>query len=164
MAYESNDLTYPPPFTIKFATSPDLETWTKQPEAVFGTNRYAACPCIRYADGYYYMLYLEHRAPLHLFQTYLARSRDLRRWYLSSANPVLVAEGTTDGINASDPEVVELEGATYVYYAVGDQLTWMDIKRAVYPGPLREFFARWFLDPGIEDTGTATAVSGPRGR
>jgi len=163
MAYESNDPTYPA-FTIKFARSRDLKTWTKLPEAVFGMNRYAACPCIRYVDGHYYMLYLEHRTPLHVFQTYIARSKDLSTWWLSSANPVLVAEGTTEGINASDPELAEFDGKTYVYYSVGDQLTWMNVKRAVYPGPMRGFFAHWFGDPRIEETGTAAAAAARNSR
>lgn len=153
MAYESNDPAYPP-FTIKFATSTDLRQWTKLPDAIFGTNRYAACPCIRYADGYYYMMYLEHRTPRHVFETYIVRSQDLRSWQLSAANPVLRVEGLDEGINASDPEIVEIDGRTCVYYSVGDQLTWMNVKRAVYPGPMAEFFRQWFADRGIEDAGT----------
>jgi len=156
MAYETDDPTYPP-FTVKFAISKDLERWTKLPEAVFGTNRYTACPCIRYADGYYYMMYLEHRSPGHVFETYIARSNDLKRWWLSAANPILRAEGLDEGINASDPEIIEVGGKTYVYYAVGNQLTWMNIKRAAYSGTMAEFFRRWFPDPGIEDAGTAAA-------
>ena len=60
MAYESSDPKYPP-FTIKFAKSNDLESWTKVPGAVFGADRYAACPCIRCVNGDYYLMYLEHR-------------------------------------------------------------------------------------------------------
>lgn len=153
MAYESNDPTYQPGFTIKFATSPDLLNWTKLPEATFGTNRYAACPCVRYADGYYYVLYLEHRSPRHVFETYLTRSPDLRQWELSAANPVLVAEGLDEGINASDPELVEWEGQTWVYYAAGDQLTWMNLKRALYPGPLGEYLQSWYEAPGVPEWG-----------
>lgn len=153
MAYESNDPAYPA-FTIKFARSDDLEHWTKIPDATFGTNRYTACPCIRYVDGYYYVLYLEHRAPRHYFETYITRSKDLKRWELSSANPVLRPMDIDDGINASDPEIVEFGGKTYVYYSVGDQLTWMNVKRAVFPGSLREFCQQWYAQPGIEDHGS----------
>ncbi len=156
LAYETNDARYPA-FTVKFARSADLQHWEKIPEAVFGTDRYAACPCLRWADGYYYMLYLEHRAPRHCYETYITRSPDLRHWETSVANPVLRAEGTDEGINASDPELIEWEGRTYVYFAVGDQLTWMDIKRAVYAGPLAQFLAAWFAQPGIPDPGTAAA-------
>ena len=159
MAYESSDPAYPA-FTTKFATSPDLENWTKDPQATFGTNRYTACPCIRFVDGYYYVLYLENRAPRHYFETYITRSKDLRDWRLSAANPVLSPTEIDDGINASDPDVIEFEGKTYVYYSVGDQLTWMNLKRGVFPGTLEAFFERWYETPGIPDAGR---VSPPRG-
>jgi len=161
MAYESNDPTYPP-FTTKFAVSDDLLEWTKVPDAIFGTNRYTACPCLRYVDGYYYALYTEHRAPRHYFEVYITRSKDLRHWELSARNPVLSPEGLQEGIDASDPEVIEVDGRTYVYYAVGDQLTWMDTKRAVYEGSLRRFLESWYDIPGITDHGTAAdSASGP---
>jgi len=153
MAYESNDPQYPA-FTIKFAVSDDLEHWRKLPDAIFGTNRYTACPCIRYVNGYYYALYLENRAPRHYFETYITRSSDLKHWEISSANPVLRPMDMDDGINASDPEVAEFGGKTYVYYSVGDQLTWMNTKRGVYPGSLEQFFEQWYEQPGIQDCGT----------
>ena len=152
MAYESNDANYPP-FTTKFARSPDLEHWTKVPAAIFGTDRYTACPCIRYVNGYYYVLYLERRGPAHRFETYITRSRDLVNWRLSSANPVLRATDLGDGVNASDAEVVEFAGRTYVYYSVGDQLHWMNLKRAVYQGSLQSFCEQWYRAPGIPDHG-----------
>lgn len=152
MAYESNDPAYPP-FTIKFATSKTLDNWTKQPEAIFGTDRYTACPCIRYSNGYYYVLYLEHRAPRHYFETYITRSKDLKTWERSTANPVLAPHAIDDGINASDPDIIEAGGKTYIYYAVGDQLTWMNIKRATYPGSMAPFLESWFVNPGIKDSG-----------
>jgi len=156
MAYESDDPAYPA-FTVKFARSADLWNWTKVPQAVFGTDRYTACPCLRYANGWYYMLYLERRAPRWFFETYLARSRDLLHWELSAANPVLTPDDLDEGINASDPEIVEFEGRTWVYYAVGDQLTWMNLKRAMYPGSMRTFLESWFAAPGIPDVGTLAA-------
>jgi alpha-L-fucosidase len=153
MTYESNDPAYPP-FTVKLARSADLQKWTKIPEATFGTNRYTACPCIRYANGYYYVLYLEHRTPRWRFETYITRSRDLKHWELSSANPVLAVDDIDEGINASDPDLVEFEGKTYLYYAVGDQLSWMNVKRVVYPGSLAKFLASWYKKPGIPDWGS----------
>lgn len=156
MAYESNDPAFPP-FTIKFAQSDDLWSWAKLTGACFGTDRYAACPCLRYADGYYYALYLERRAPRHYFETYITRSPDLIHWELSPANPVLSPRGLDEGINASDPELIEADGATWVYFAVGDQLTWMDIKRAPFQGSLERFLTSWFALPGIPDRGTAAA-------
>lgn len=156
MAYESNDPAYPA-FTVKFAISKDLEEWRKQPLAVFGTNRYTACPCIRYANGFYYMLYLEHRAPRHFYQTYIARSKDLLHWEQSAANPVLTPEGLDEGVNASDPELIEYKGKTYVYFAVGDQLSWMNLKRAAWPGTLGDFLESWFRTAPIPEIGTAAS-------
>jgi alpha-L-fucosidase len=142
MAYESSDPKYVP-FTIKFATSPDLESWTKVPDAVFGADRYTACPCIRYVNGWFYLMYLEHRQPRWFFETFLARSKDLKSWALSAANP-LITPGLDDGVNASDPDILEFHGKTYLYYSVGDQRTWTKLRRAVYPGGLPEFFDRAF--------------------
>jgi len=59
--------------------------------------------------------------------------------------------GTDDGINASDPEIVEIDGGTLLYFAVSDQLTWMNIKRAAYPGCAQPFFESWYVQPGMPD-------------
>jgi hypothetical protein len=153
MAYESNDPAYPA-FTEKFARSRDLIHWRKVDNALLGRDRYAACPCIRYADGWYYVLYLEHRTPRWFFETYIARSQDLLHWERSAGNPVLTPVGLDEGINASDPELVEIDGHTWVYFAVGDQQTWMNIKRAEAPMPLADFLKAWFAEPGIPDAGS----------
>jgi len=158
MAYESDAPPYPA-FTIKFAVSKDLESWTKVPDAIFGTNRYTACPCIRYFNGYYYMLYLEHREPRWYFETYIARSKDLKTWWVSSANPMLAPHSLDEGVNTSDPEVIEFGGKTFIYYTASDQLTWMNVKRLTYDGSMGQLFESWFVNPGIEDCGTA-AYSG----
>ena len=149
MAYESNDARFPA-FTIKFATSTNLTDWTKLPDTYFGTDRYAACPSLRHVDGWYYLLYLEHRQPRWFFETYLARSRDLRSWELSASNPILTP-GPGDGVNASDPDLVEFDGKTQLYYSVGDQRTWSKLKRAVYPAPLSGFFRDAFAGGAVAD-------------
>ncbi|HQK95657.1 MAG TPA: hypothetical protein PLD23_19320 [Armatimonadota bacterium] len=160
MTYESNDPAYPA-FTVKLAQSDDLIHWTKLPDATFGTNRYTACPCIRYAGGYYYVLYLEHRTPRWFFETYITRSKDLVHWELSSANPVLSPQGLDEGINASDPDLVEIDGQVQLVFAVGDQLTWMNVKQVTFPGSLREFLESWYQQPGVPDVGSIS-YSQPR--
>lgn len=152
MAYESNDPAYPA-FTTKFAISPDLNTWTKRPEATFGTNRYTACPFITFADGYYYVLYLERQEPLWLFETWITRSRNLTGWELSAANPVLSPAALGEGINVSDPDLIEHEGKTRLYYAAGDQLKWMNIQWAQFEGTLAQFLQHWYEAPGVADCG-----------
>jgi alpha-L-fucosidase len=156
MAYETSDPAYPA-FSTKYAVSDDLVNWKKLPNAVFGTDRYAACPCIRYENGYYYQLYLERRAPRWFFETYVVRSRDLVTWELSASNPVVTPVELDDGINTSDPEIIEIEGTTYLYYSSGDQLTWMNAKRRAYHGSMAEFFESWFRQPPVPDTGTLGA-------
>ncbi|MGC8668301.1 MAG: hypothetical protein ACP5VE_09325 [Chthonomonadales bacterium] len=143
LAYESDDPAWPP-FTIKFARSSDLHTWRPIPHAFLGTDRYAACPCIRYAGGWYYVLYTEHRVPRWFFETWIARSRDLVHWELSPANPVLTPKELDDGVNTSDPDIVEWHGHTLLYYGVGDQRTWMNIKRADFPMRLGAWLSSWF--------------------
>jgi len=141
MAYESNDRQWPG-FTIKFAASTDLEEWQVLPDAVFGLDRYTACPCLRYVDGWFYMLYLERRSPSWRFETFLARSRDLRRWEPSPRNPI-VAPGPEEGeaCNTSDPDLGEFGGKVLLYYSYGDQQTWTQLTRAEFAGTLGEFFA-----------------------
>jgi alpha-L-fucosidase len=159
MAYESNDQKFTP-FTVKFATSTNLKNWTKLPGTVFGADRYAACPCIRYVDGNYYLLYLEHRTPRWVFETYLARSKDLKSWQLSPANPILTP-GFNDGINASDADILEFKGQTYLYYSVGDQRTWSRLRRSVADTSLARFFNGYFpatqRAPAAESTSAAAS-------
>lgn len=140
MAYETNDPGYVP-FTIKFAESEDLVDWIRIPGALFGPDRYAACPCLRYLDGWHYMLYLEHRKPQWLFETCMTRSRDLMEWEPSPRNPILAPE-EGEGINTSDPDLIEYKGKVYLYYSIGDQRTYSKLKRAVFNGTLAEFF-KW---------------------
>lgn len=143
MVYETNDSKYVP-FSLKFALSKDLKHWEKVDGVVFAPERYAACPCIRYLDGWYYLLYTEHRTPRWFFETWLARSRDLRTWELAPRNPVLTPDLQDEGINTSDPDIIEVNGKTLLYYAVGDQMTWMNIKRAVFDGDMKTFFNLFF--------------------
>lgn len=143
MAYESS---LPVSFCFKFARSTDLSHWDKVPGLVFqGQNHeYSACPVIRYIKPYYYVIYLHAAIPGHNgWVSFLARSRDLARWELSPANPILEA-GSGEGTNNSDVDLIEIDGKTYVYYATGDQQTWSDLKRAVYPGPMSELLESYF--------------------
>jgi len=159
LAYESNDHTYPA-FTIKFARSSDLQNWEKLPEGIFGKNRYTACPTLHYSNGWYYLMYTEQRKPRWVFQTYITRSKDLSQWFTSTANPVLQAQGLDEGINASDPEIIEFKNNTYIYFAVGDQRSWMNVKRIRFPGAMARFFETWYQQEGIPDPGTVKPPPG----
>ena len=143
MAYESN---VPVAFCFKFARSKDLATWEKIPGLVFTgeKNEYSACPVIRFCKPFYYVIYLHAAIPGHNgWISFMARSKDLAAWQLSPKNPILEA-GEGEGCNNSDVDLIEIDGKTFVYYCTGDQQTWGDLKCAVFPGPMTEFFESYF--------------------
>ena len=143
MAYESDK---PVQFCFKFARSENLREWKKIEGLVYtGTGgEYSACPVIRYFAPYYYVIYLHAAIPGHRgWVSFLARSKDLASWELSPFNPILEA-GPGEGVNNSDVDLFEHEGATYLFYATGDQQTWGTVRVAYYPGPMSEFFIRHF--------------------
>ncbi|MDP6125779.1 MAG: hypothetical protein QGH20_08495 [Candidatus Latescibacteria bacterium] len=143
MSYESNDKTWPA-FTIKFAESDDLMSWRKisTDEAIYGTDRYTACPSLRFLDGYFYMWYLEKRGG-HLsqgdddwfFETFLTRSQDLLDWQQSPANPILTPAPSED-INNSDIDFCEFEESMIIYYSWGSQRGEENLAHASYDGTL----------------------------
>jgi len=162
MAYESK--TYVP-FTLKFAESDDLQNWRKIPDALYGPDKYAACPALRHVGGYYYMLYLEHLTPRWWFETYLTRSKDLLNWHDAPRNPVIAPDPqaavhpncvhndsenhqscTADGreINTSDPDLVEWQGKTRVYFTGGCQHWGGYLQYAEFDGPMQQFFESYY--------------------
>jgi alpha-L-fucosidase len=157
MAYESDDPAYPR-FTLKFAESLDLRVWRKIPGLIYGPDRYVACPAIRCGGGYYYMLYLERVAGG--FETYLTRSKDLLRWEQAPHNPVITFDPAADchplfyerrdpmrtrkECNASDPDLVEWQGKTRVYFTGGCQRFAGDLQYAEFDGPMQEFFESYY--------------------
>jgi hypothetical protein len=138
MALES-DFAPSPYFTIKFAISEDLLDWTVLPdtEAVLGTDRYAACPSIRYVDGRYHVWYLE-RPGEWWFETWMTRSEDLLHWQQSPQNPIL-RPGPNENINNSDIDFCEFDGRMVIYYSWGSQRGNEHLAHAVYDGTLEDW-------------------------
>lgn len=130
-----------PNFTIKFVVSDDLLEWEVLPieEAVLGTDRYAACPSIRFHDGRYYVWYLEHAGPW-WFETWLTRSEDLLHWENSPQNPIL-RPGMGEDINNSDIDFCEFGGEVVVYYSWGAQNGDEHLAHARFTGTLSEWIA-----------------------
>ena len=142
MAFEVKDKETVP-FTIYFAESSDLYNWKIIPKAIFGADRYAACPAIRYVDGWYYLFYLEHRTPRWWFEMCLARSKDLISWQLSPKNPVLIPEDC-ELCNASDIDLVEYNGKVYTFYCYGNQKGMGCATSAIYDGSMKDFL-NWYF-------------------
>ena len=144
MAYDTD---LPVQFCFKFARSKDLAKWEKIDGLVFagvGGKEYSGCPVIRYCKPFYYVIYLHAAIPGHNgWVAFMACSKNLADWEISPKSPVLEAEND-EGINNSDVDLIEIDGKTYVYYCTGDQATWANVKRAVYPGPMHEFFESYF--------------------
>ncbi|MDO5553335.1 MAG: hypothetical protein Q4G68_06200 [Planctomycetia bacterium] len=141
MAYESDQ---PVGFCFKFARSNDLSHWTKIPNIAFAgpdQKSYSACPVIRYFAPWYYVIYL--RADNGTYVSDLVRSKDLITWEASPNNPVLKAT-PEEGINNSDVDLFQWQGETILFYATGNQQTWTDVRKAVYPGPMKEFFESYY--------------------
>ena len=153
------------PFTCIFAESSDLLHWSllDMMEYSYSRERYTACPCIRYADGFYYMIYLEG-APCHRWIPYIVRSRDLKEFELGMINPimwpddadkqVICPERFTDeeldyiehavNCNNSDFDLCEHNGKTLITYSWGNQYGKEFLALAEYDGSNDEFLKSFF--------------------
>ncbi len=151
-------------FTMYFAHSEDLKSWTLAPmDRVYTKDRYSACPALRFYDGWYYMVYLEHQTPDWRFVPHIVRSRDLVAWELSAKNPMMepgsedkVIANTllteeerahiagSEDINNSDLDFCEHEGKTVIYYAWGNQRGIEFLAEAHYAGTERAFLESYF--------------------
>ncbi|MBR5427266.1 MAG: hypothetical protein IK118_02865 [Clostridia bacterium] len=152
------------PFTCFFARSKDLLHWELLPDGcAYTPARYNACPALRYAEGYYYMICLE-ALPCQRYAPYIYRTKDFELWEVGFHNPIMMW-GDDDrrinpgcslspedralletglNINCSDLDLCEYRGKTRIYYANGDQMTYSFLCEAEYDGPLNEFLAAFF--------------------
>lgn len=136
------------PFTSFFLKGADLVSWEEfggfmYPEA------YAACPTIRYHDGWYYIIYL--RKPDSRYVSFITRTNDFLTFngFPGNANfdhrvQVLAPSHPNEGINNSDVDLCEHGGKTYFTFATGNQMTWAHLKTAFYPGTMAQFFAEYW--------------------
>lgn len=152
-------------FTNFFARSSDLVHWNLMDikKYVYAKERYTACPVIRYNNGWFYMIYLES-LPCHRWVPYIVRTKDFAEYELGIRNPVMwfdesdkilynndwfTAEEKTEIVNSidcnnSDIDLCEYEGKTVIVYSWGNQLGREYLARAVYDGPMSEFFESFF--------------------
>jgi len=136
--YESDR---PVGFCFKFARSSDLETWTKIPDLYYAGRdgaTYSACPVVRKQGDYYYVIFLRQDGKGG-YESAMIRSKDLQTWEESPCNPILTyCDG--EGINNSDVDLYERDGRVEVFYAIGDQNKWCEVRRAFFNGTEKEFF------------------------
>lgn len=136
---------------VRFAHSTDLLHWQQTPGG-FDNDGYAGGPTLKYVNGLYYLFYLVRPGNLNFpddadpFYVQVARSADLQTWEVNQKAFVPFSPtGTSDeGMNNSDAEMVEFNGATYFVYYVGDQVTWTYLKTAIYPSSLAQYVGEFF--------------------
>lgn len=151
-------------FTCFFAESTDMENWTVLPnDHSYTPARYNACPALRYANGYYYMICLEE-LPCIRYAPYIYRTKNFLDWEVGFHNPIMMwsdedripKEGcqfsdedlellqTGLNINCSDIDLFEYNGETHIYYANGDQMTYSFLCEAVSELPMDQFLESFF--------------------
>jgi hypothetical protein len=150
------------PFTARFATSPDLKTWTlTAPECNYAKDRYTAPHALRYHKGHYYNFYLE--AVNGGYEQYVVRSKDLIHWEPSPLNPVMKASDADRALhntslspalqeriknavnlNNSDIDFCEFKGKLVINYSWGNQQGIEHLAEASYAGTEAQFLEAWF--------------------
>lgn len=153
------------PFTCVFAESADLISWTMldMMQYSYSRRKYTACPCIRYVDGFYYMIYLEG-APCHRWLPYIVRSRDLKEFELGLTNPIMWPDDDDKKVicperfteeelsyienavncNNSDFDLCDHSGKTLITYSWGNQYGKEFLALAEYDGSSEEFLKSFF--------------------
>lgn len=128
-----------------FYRSNDLVTWTRVSDLKF--SKYIACPTVRFLNGEYYVFYLLKEKRSNLYYTSISKSLDLINW-IQSNKVVIAPENETEGQNASDLDLYELNNQVVMNYVIGNQDSnrplWSDIKKAYYNGSMENFVKEFF--------------------
>jgi alpha-L-fucosidase len=153
------------PFTIVFAKSQNLTDWEMLPPETYSytKDRYSACPVIRYADGFYYIIYLES-LPCHRWVPYIIRTQYFLEFELGLRNPVMFFDDNDKKVqrpdkftqeeleyinsaidcNNSDIDLCEFNGKTVILYSWGNQYGKEFLAEAEYDGSIEEFLKSFF--------------------
>ena len=154
------------PFTMFFATSPDLVNWTHMtPDHCFSRERYNGGPWMRYSEGWYYLISVT-MLPCRRFTNYIFRTQNFLDWEVGFYNPILMpseedhiispnaCELTEDvykyakcgfNINNSDLDMCDWNGKVYINYTVSNQLgTFGYMCEAEVEGTVAEFLKSYF--------------------
>ncbi len=128
------------PFTMFFAESKDLVTWSVMHDTLLGRDFYTGGPMLRWHGGWFYFFYLDDSHGDDNYETVVARSRDLRKWEWSPRNPVISYCPERDkkitpvypqefldemldaqDFNASDLDMCDFKGDVQMVYSWGNQ-------------------------------------------
>ena len=158
MAYESNK---PVQWCFNLARSNDLSHWEPIKELTFADKAEGSClanPTIRYIEPYYYIVYGIHRGKGRAaaeykyhrtdsrYFTFVMRSKDLATWDLSPTKYPMLEPEIEDGINATDADLFEFMGNTYLFYGAGWQDSRGTIRVKMFPGPMKQCLESYFSD------------------
>jgi len=153
------------PFTMFFATSKDFVEWKAMDDSTaFPKRWYCGGPFMVWCGGWYY-LSLVTALPCERFCQYLYRTRDFRKWETGRYNPLLLVSDDDRRVSpnahsldsamrgkiarafvcsASDLEMCDYEGKTYMVYGIGDQKGFYYFAEAWYNGPMSELLENFF--------------------
>lgn len=125
-------------YNFNFAKSSDLITWTAIGQQF--SQGYAACPFLKYIDGWFYVIYLAGFGKKTI--SCIARSRDLFSWRDSDRN--FLEPLPSEKSNNSDVDVMEVDGMCYISYFTGDKATWGKIGIGTFDGTMKDLFESFF--------------------
>lgn len=145
-------------FTMCFGRINSLtDNWNEHiiENAMYGKQKYTGGPEVIYANGWYYLLYLEALNPG--WETRIARSRDLINWedapedhpflpFTEDHKNLPLHEPHVQEINASDPGLTVHGNEVVVYFTGGIQQRGGDLQWAKFNGTIQELMESFFLD------------------
>ncbi len=152
-------------WTMFFAKSPDMVNWEFMDyEKPFCLEQHTGGPCLKYSDGWYYLL-----ADLELYRkiytSYMLRTKDFENWYVGYYNPIImpgeddrkisphytdITEEETQrlktafNVNNTDLDICQWQGKTYINYLCGNQLGNYWMAEAICDMPLADFLKSYF--------------------
>lgn len=105
------------PFSVRFLTSDDANSWIEH-GTIFKPNEYAACPCIKFENNKFYIIWLNYQDGY--FSERISRTKNFL-CFDDSAIYVLDPRVMENDINMSDIDLMETGGRILINYAVGNQ-------------------------------------------
>lgn len=158
MLVESNDPKWPA-FTFKYFTSGNLTDWQPVEGGLYGVHKYVGGPALYYYGDTYYTLYLQ-ALDGGFYETRVTRSKDLVHWQDAPEERPFVTFNPENKVhairppeiretNASDAEICEYRGTTYVFYTGGDQHVAGDLQWATYEGAPQSLLESFYEQPRL---------------